>query len=113
MAETKIEYLFKNAYGYELKAIIEEWDSTTSAWVIVDISGFTTTDFKIKKPDDSIVLLSASFDTDGTDGVLVFTLPLDSTLFDQVGFYDWQAILANGNQFFPTAIRGFKVDDDL
>lgn len=113
MAETKVEYIFKDAYGYRLRGTVQEWDDDTDAWTPLDISSFTTKQFKIKKPDNVTVVIDASFETDGTDGVLIYVIPSGSTLFNQVGFYDWQAILANAAQYFPTEIQGFRLDDPI
>lgn len=113
MPETKVEYIFKDAYGYRLRGTVQEWDEDDGVWEPLDISSFTTKEFIIKKPDGSTVTVDATFETDGQDGVLIYILPLDSTLFDQVGFYDWQAILANAAQYFPTEIQGFKIDDPI
>lgn len=113
MTESKVEFIFKEAYGYRLRGTVEEWNETIGAWAAIDISSFTTRYFKIKKPNGVTVTLPASFETDGTDGVLIYTVPSGSTLLDQVGFYDWQAILANDAQYFPTEIQGFDIDDPI
>jgi hypothetical protein len=113
MTETKVEFIFKEAYGYRLRGTVEEWNESAGAWAAIDISSFTTKQFKIKKPDGVTVTIPADFETDGTDGVLVYVIPSGSILFNQVGFYDWQAILANAAQYFPTEIQGFKIDDPI
>lgn len=113
MTETKVEFIFKDAYGYRLRGTVEEWDEDDDVWAPIDISSFTTKEFKIKKPDGTLVTIPADFETDGEDGVLIYIIPSGSTLFNQVGFYDWQAILANAAQYFPTEIQGFKIDDAI
>lgn len=113
MPETKVEYIFKDAYGYRLRGTVQEWDDVTDTWTPLDISSFTTKEFIIKKPDGKEVTVPAEWETDGKDGVLIYILPVDSTLFDQVGFYNWQAILANAAQYFPTEIQGFRIDDAI
>lgn len=113
MAETKLEFLFKEAFGYQLKATIVEWNELLEVLEAVDISGFTTTQFKIKKPDETLETIDADFENDGTDGILVKTVTSAMNLLDQVGWYNMQVILATGAQYFPTQIVGFNVDDPL
>ena len=113
MTEGKIEFIFKETYGYRLRGTVEEWDETLNVWSVIDISSFTTKQFRIRKPNGITVTVPADFETNGTDGVLIYIIPSGSTLLDQVGFYDWQAILANTTQYFPTEIQGFKIDDPI
>lgn len=113
MSETRIDFVFKEAYGYEIKTTVVEWDEATSAWVASDISSFTTKNFEIKKPDGVSVTIAADFETDGTDGVLVKTITEVMGILNQVGFYNLQAVLSNASQYFPTQIVGFDVDDPL
>ena len=113
MTESNFEYIYKDGYGYQLRATIQTYNETTRLWEAADISGFTTKQFKIEKPDREDVTVDASFETDGTDGVLIYTLPEGSTLFDLVGWYQLQAILSNATQYFPTSKVGFTVDDSL
>ncbi len=113
MPETRIDFLFKEAYGYEIKTTVVEWDEATSAWVASDISSFTTKTFEIKKPDGVSVNIPADFETDGTDGVLVKTITEAMGVLNQTGYYNLQAILSNVSQYFPTQIVGFDVDDPL
>lgn len=113
MPETRIDFIFKEAYGYEIKTTVVEWDEATSTWVASDISSFTTRNFEIKKPDGTPVTVAADFETDGTDGVLVKTITEAMGILNQVGFYNLQAVLSNASQYFPTQIVGFDVDDPL
>ena len=113
MTESNFEFIYKDAYGYQLRATIQTYNETTQLWEVANISGFTTREFKIEKPDRTDVIVPADFETDGTDGILIYILPLDSTLFDQVGWYQMQVILSNATQHFPTSKVGFTVDDPL
>jgi hypothetical protein len=113
MIESNFEYIYKGAYGYQLRATIQTYNETTQLWEAADISGFTTREFKIEKPDGVSVVVPADFETGGIDGVIIYILPADSTLFNQVGWYQMQAILSNASQYFPTSKVGFTVDDPL
>jgi hypothetical protein len=113
MTEGKIEFIFKDKYGYQLRATIEQYNEITQLWEVSDISSFTTTYFKVKKPDNITVTLPASFENTGLDGILIYTVPSGSTLLNQVGWYRMQAVLINATQYLPTSEVGFKLDDSL
>jgi len=58
---------------------------------ILDISGATTKNIIIERPDDTIITASGSFVTDGTDGLLYYrTVTGDISL---AGLYNAQAYL--------------------
>jgi len=101
MTETKLEFIFEDAYGYQLKATVTEWNETSGIWEASDISSFTTKQFRIKKPDGSFQTVGADFETDGTDGILVKTVTSAMKLLNQVGWYNMQIILSNELQYFP------------
>jgi hypothetical protein len=113
MAESNFEFIYKDAYGYQLRATIQEYDEATELWVPSDISIFTTKQFKIEKPDGASVTLTALFETDGTDGILFYLQLGSSDLFNQAGWYRMQAILSSGTQYFPTSEVGFKVNKPI
>jgi hypothetical protein len=113
MTEGKFEFIYKEAYGYQLKCTVVEWDDTTELWTVADISSFTTKKYRIEKPDGTIVDEDVIFETDGTDGVLILVITSAMALLNVVGYYRVQALLSNAAQYFPTAIVGFKVDDPI
>ena len=55
-----------------------------------DLSAATTTNFVVEKPDSSVVTWTASFDSDGTDGVLKYTTV--SGDLDMVGIWSGRAM---------------------
>jgi hypothetical protein len=112
MPETRIDIIFKEAYGYQLRAEIVEWDRTTEAWVAADISSFTTHDFEVIKPDGTSFTQTGNFETDGTDGILISTA-IAMGVLDQGGDHKAQVILSNASQYFPTSIFTFFVDNPL
>jgi len=113
MADLKFEVIYQSAYGYQLRATVEEWNEITDEWETSDISSFTATDFKVEKPDGTTQTVTGSFETDGTDGILVATVTQAMALLNLKGHYTAQAILSNASQYFPTSIIGFDVDDPI
>jgi hypothetical protein len=77
------ENLNADDYGQVAKLTCRE-DSTP-----VDISTYTTRKFILTDPDGAATLKTATFDTDGTDGVLKYTLA-DGDI-DQAGNWQVQA----------------------
>jgi hypothetical protein len=87
-------------YGTELRITVKDDD------VVVDISAATSTEFLIRKPDGTLLTVTADFYTDGTDGVLTYTTVEGDT--DIVGLYKFQARIALGGVFY-TSWATFKV----
>jgi len=112
MTETKVEIIFKEAYGYRLRAELVEWDRTLEAWVALDISSFTTHNFKVIYPDGSSFTVTGNFEEDGTDGILLSTA-IASGVLNQCGNYQAQVILSNATQYFPSSIFTFFIDNPL
>jgi hypothetical protein len=89
----------KNAIGLKILVTVKEDD------VAVNISGVTTKNIVITKPDGTTVLTcAASFTTDGTDGKIQYVTVADD--LDQPGTYLIQADLAfiGGGYDGPTDI---------
>lgn len=63
--------------------------------VAVDISSYTTRQFVFGKPDATEVTKTALFDTDGTDGVLTYTV--EDGLIDATGYWRVRAVLTKAN----------------
>ena len=61
----------------------------------VDISSYTTRQFVFAKPDATEVTKTALFDTDGTDGVLTYTV--EDGLIDATGYWSVRAVLTKAN----------------
>ena len=110
---SNVEIVFNETYGYALRVTIEEYDTDTDAWGAIDISSFTTKVIKIVRPDDTSVNETATFYTDGTDGILTTTFSEADAIINQVGTYRYQAILSNATQYFKTTIGKFNVHDPL
>ena len=110
---SNVDIVFDETYGYELRVTIEEYNSVTEAWEAKDISSFTTRVIKILRDDGTSVNETATFYTDGTDGILTTTFSQVDGIIDGVGTYRYQAILSNAIQYFKTTIGKFDVDDGI
>lgn len=79
--------------------------------VAVDISGATTKQIKLKKPDGTVLTKTAIFTTDGTDGKMFYQTIADD--IDVTG--EWQiqgyVVLATGTWY--TSVHSFRVFENL
>jgi hypothetical protein len=89
------------SYGIDIEITIEE-DS-----VVANISAATDMQFLIRKPDGSLLEVTATFLTDGTDGILKYTTV--SGDLDMVGLYKIQAKMTIGTGVFYSTTSTFKV----
>lgn len=79
----------------------------------VDISGATTMTFVLEKPDGTVTTKTASFLTDGTDGIVKYDTVTDD--FDVSGLWHFQAYIdiSTGDTVFHTDIEQFEVKTNL
>ena len=103
------EIVFKEDYGHTVIILVEEFNEFTGVTSAVDISSFPTKVVIVRKPDKVIVELVANFVTDGTDGLLDTTVPLASNVFNQNGYYTFQARVQNTTQRFTSTTFGHDV----
>ena len=81
---------------------------------VINVSGATTKNIIFKKPSGTKVTAAASFETDGSDGVISYivtgTEDGDLGVLDEAGTYKIQAyvVLSAGNEF-RSDISTFKV----
>ena len=61
---------------------------------VVNVSGASTKQIKIKKPDGTTLAKGATFTTDGTDGKVQYVV--ESGVFSQPGLYEFRAYLVLG-----------------
>jgi hypothetical protein len=75
---------------------------------VINVSAATTKEIIFKKPSGTKLTTTASFETDGSDGVLIYTTT--GTELDEAGTYKIQAhvVLSAGNDFHSD-ISTFKV----
>ena len=69
--------------------------AVTEDGAAVDISSYTTRQFVFRKPDATEVTKTAVFDSDGTDGVLDYTV--EDGLIDATGYWGVRAVLTKAN----------------
>jgi len=95
--------------GTVLKFTIRDYGEDLTP--IVDISTATTKQIILQKPDGSTVLKTATFETDGTDGVLTYTIASDD--IDESGQWKAQAIVVLSTGRWSTNIDEFFVKPNL
>ncbi len=78
---------------------------------VVDLSGATSKLIIFKKPDKIVVTQTASFSTDGTDGIIQYATVLDD--LDQTGFWYIQANVTLPSGTWSSEITRFKVYKNL
>ena len=74
---------------------------------IVDISGASSKQILLKKPDKTVLTNTAAFVTDGTDGLLQYLTIADD--IDQIGIWEAQADIVITGFDGPTVVSKFKV----
>jgi len=82
--------------------------TVTSNDVALDISTATTTTFKFLKPSGEVSSVTASFEGDGTDGVLTYTTV--SGDIDESGPWSVQAYVVMTGGTWHSSTYDFKVD---
>ena len=90
--------------GVQIKLTILDDDNTDS---VVNLSSATSLDISIRKPDGTLLSVTGSLYTDGTDGVIYYIIA-DGDL-DQSGVYKIQANISIGANFYNSNILTFKV----
>ena len=83
----------------------------TQACVAVDISGYTTRQFVFKSPAGVKTTKTAVFDTDGTDGVLKYTV--ENGLINEAGDWYVQARIAKTGAELTSDPIAFRVKKRL
>lgn len=83
----------------------------TQACVAVDISAYTTRQLIFKSPSGVKTTKTATFDTDGTDGVLAYTV--ENGLINEVGIWYVQARIAKAGAELTSDPIEFRVKKRL
>lgn len=99
---------FKNIYvgdyGQVAKITFIDVDAGTAA----DISSYSTTKQMIfTDPSGTVMAKTATFDTDGTDGVIKYTI--ESDLFDAAGWWKVRGRVSTGTTQLTTEQHQFYV----
>lgn len=97
--------IVKDDYGQVGKLTFIDTDNSTAE----DISSYSDTiQMIIEDPDGNQQTVTAAFDTDGTNGVIAYTIELG--VFDEAG--DWRVrgkVTDSGTAVLTTAWHRFKV----
>lgn len=95
----------KNDIGIQFVVTIQDGDDPE------DISGYTTRQILIRKPNGTVLTKSTTLSTDGTDGSL-YAVSEEGDL-DLVGTYNLQITLSNETVSYHTDIGNFRVNKNL
>lgn len=79
--------------------------------VALDISAATDVLFNIRKPSNTLLSVSGSFLTDGSDGVATYTT-IEGDL-DEVGTYKIEAAVSIDGGVFTSSSASFKVHHNV
>lgn len=79
--------------------------------VVQDVSSYTTRQFIFKPPTGSVKVKTATFDTDGVNGVLKYVV--ESGVIDQVGEWKVQARIAKSGAEITSDEIAFMVQPRL
>lgn len=78
---------------------------------IIDLSSTTSKDIVFRKPSGTLVTKTASFLTDGTDGIIIYNTVAGD--IDEVGTWQIQGIVSFGTSTFHSSVDKFKVHKNL
>ena len=93
-----------NDYGYTLTLTVIDTDTDSAA----DVSAYTTSqELVLKDPDDNEATVTASFDTDGSDGVVTYTVA-DGDI-DEAGVWHVRVKLTSGTSVLRSEWKSFTV----
>jgi hypothetical protein len=99
--------IHKNDIGTMFKVTIRKEDDS-----IKDLSSYTTKQLIFKKPSGTILTKTATFLTDGTDGIIYYT-SISGDL-DEIGAWKLQAYLHDGSSNYRKSnIGAFRVFENL
>lgn len=84
---------------------------TNCAGTAIDISNATDIDFIFKKPSGTSITRTGAFSTDGTDGVVEYTLIAGD--MDEVGTWKIQVNITAPNGTWSSCFESFKVHRNL
>ena len=98
--------IHQNDIGTTLQVTIVNCNS-----VAVDISSADALQIVLKKPGGTAVTKTASFYTDGSDGIITYTIV--SGDLDEVGTWKLQAVVTIGTNVWHSEFESFRVYRNL
>ena len=87
------------------------WVTVSNSGIPVDLSAATTKEIFLCRPDNSVMVKTADFKTDGTDGILQYVSL--ATDFDQVGTWELQGHVAVDSGEWKSSVEEFEVHKNL
>ncbi len=100
-----MELVQQNDVGTDIKLTFVEDDSA------VDISAASVKSIMVEKPSGTVDTHTAAFFTDGTDGIIIYTI-VDGDI-DEVGSYSMQGLFTSPSGTWYTDIHKFRVTPNL
>ena len=99
-----LDAINKDDYGYTIELTYKDVDTDSAA----DVSGYTTGQWLVlKAPSDTETTVSAGFKTDGSDGVVEYTVT--SGDIDAVGTWHVRIKLQSGSSILRSEWEAFEV----
>jgi len=98
--------IHQNDIGTVIKIQINDCNDSA-----IDISTATSKQIVFKKPSGATLTKTAGFFTDGTDGIISYTIA--SGDFDEIGSWKVQAIVVVGAYTWHSSFESFKVHRNL
>jgi len=99
-----LDAINKDDYGYTIELTMKDTDTDTAS----DISAYSTSQhFVLKSPSDVETTHSASFKTDGSDGVVEYTV--SSGDIDAAGTWHIRIKAASGSAMLRSEWKAFEV----
>jgi hypothetical protein len=99
-----LDAINKDDYGYTLELTVIDTDTDSAA----DVSGYTTSQSVVlKDPTDTEATKSASFKTDGSDGIVQYTVA-DGDI-DAAGVWHIRVKLVSGSATLRSEWKTFEV----
>lgn len=98
--------LRKNDKGISLRLRVRDNDGN-----VINISGATTKTLYFNKPDNTTTSKTASFYTDGTDGIVSYTTETD--FLDTIGIWEIEVHLVIGAGSFRSTKVKFRVEETI
>lgn len=94
--------IHQNDIGTQIKVCIKDCDS-----VVIDISLASTKQILLKKPSGTTLTKTANFVTDGTDGLIYYSV--ESGDLSEVGTWKIQGIVTIGGNTWHSSFESFRV----
>lgn len=98
--------IHKDDIGVKLRVTIVDDDDAA-----IDISAATTKQIVLKKPNGDILTKTASFEADGSDGIIYYTTI--SGDLDAIGTWKIQGIVIISSYTYHSSIESFKVHRNI